>query len=277
MTTTPVRRSTKLLRAARTVLLVLLGCVLMLRFVENYLIFFPRAEPYVSWEPPTPGGRNVEFAADDGTKLTGWYLPHAEAQAVVLFCCGNGGNMSYWRDAFRTLHRRCRVTIMGFNYRGYGGSEGSPSEHGVLDDARAARRWLCDQQGIPPERIVLMGRSLGGGVAIDLAADGARGLVVESTFTSLPDMAGIVYPYLPFRWLMRTQFHSLEKIADYRNPLLVSHGDADELVPYRMGQRLFDAAGSNVKRFYTVPGGEHNDPQPHDYYDVLDRFLAELP
>ena len=122
-----------------------------------------------------------------------------------------------------------------------------------------------------------MGRSLGGGVAVDLARDGARALVVESSFTSLPDVAATLFPFLPVRYVMRTRFNSLGAIADYRNPLFISHGDADELVPFAMGRTLYDAAGSTQKRFYTVPGGYHNDPQPDEFYDELGRFFAELP
>jgi fermentation-respiration switch protein FrsA (DUF1100 family) len=264
-------------RGLRAAVIIYLSVLLMLRFVENRLIFAPRREPYNSWRPPTPEARDVAFTASDGTKLTGWYMPHPQPQAVALFTCGNGGNMSYWRDYFRTLHQRCRVSLLGFDYRGYGRSDGSPSEAGVLDDARSARRWLADEAGLPEDRIVVIGRSIGGGVAIDLATDGARALVVENTFTSLPEIAARLYPFLPVRWAMRTRFDSLKKIAGYRGPLFISHGDADELVPFEMGKQLFDAAGSTMKRFHVVHNGEHNDPQPEEYYEALSAFLAELP
>jgi len=246
-------------------------------FIENSLIFFPSRVPNVSWTPPTPGGEDVVFESEDGTRLVGWYLPHPDPHAVVLFHNGNGGNMSHWREPFRRLHDRCRVTLMGFDYRGYGRSSGSPDEKGVLADARAARKWLATKTGTPENRIVLMGRSLGGGVAINLAKDGARAVVVESTFTSLPDVAARIYPWLPIRWVMRTKFDSLATLADYRNPLFISHGDADELVPYSMGRALYDTAGSTMKRFYVVPDGRHNDLPPLAYYDELNEFFAELP
>ena len=108
-----------------------------------------------------------------------------------------------------------RLTVMGFNYRGYGRSEGSPSERGVLDDARAARKWLAAKAGVPEDRIVLMGRSLGGAVAVDLAQDGCRALAVESTFTTLPDVAARIYPCLPIRWVMRT-----DSIRSRRSPTI---------------------------------------------------------
>lgn len=246
-------------------------------YFENSLIYYPRREARGSWTPPTLGSEYVDFASADGTPLVGWYMPHPEPRAVVLFACGNGGNMTYWRDEFRMLVEQCSVTLMGFDYRGYGRSGGSPHEAGVLADARAARAWLARRAGVAERDVVLMGRSLGGGVMVDLATDGARGLVVESTFTRLPDVAARVYPFLPVRWLMRTRFDSISKIGGYRAPLLVSHGDSDGLVPFDMGRNLYDTAGSTTKKFYTVVGGDHNDPQPDEYYDLLAAFFAELP
>lgn len=245
--------------------------------LENSLIYHPRREARGSWNPPTQGSEYVQFASADGTQLVGWYMPHPEPRAVVLFACGNGGNMTYWRDEFRMLVEQCGVSLMGFDYRGYGRSGGSPHEAGVLADARAARAWVARRTGVAEHDVVLMGRSLGGGVMIDLATDGARGLVVESTFTRLPDVAARVYPFLPVRWLMRTRFDSISKIGGYRAPLFVSHGDSDGLVPYDMGRNLYDTAGSTSKKFYTVVGGDHNDPQPDEYYDRLAAFFAELP
>ena len=150
---------------------------------------------------------------------------------------------------------------MGFDYRGYGRSEGTPSEAGVLADARAARTWLARRAGIGENQIVLMGRSLGGAVAVDLAADGARGLVLESTFTSMPEVGHAAMPWLPVRTLMQTQFNSLAKISNYHGPLLQSHGTADRLIPYAMGRQLFEGA-NEPKQFIAIAGGDHNDPQP---------------
>ena len=195
---------------------------------------------------------------------------------MVLFCHGNEGNVATWADAQAILHDRVGVAVLGFDYSGYGRSEGSPSEAGILADARAARAWLAHRAGIPESQIVVMGRSLGGAVAIDLAAkDGARALVVESTFTSAPDVAHAKLPWLPLRTLMRTQLNSLAKIGNYHSPFLQSRGTDDRLIPFEMGKKLF-AAANDPKRFVTIPGGSHNDPQTGAYYVALAEFLSHL-
>jgi fermentation-respiration switch protein FrsA (DUF1100 family) len=146
-----------------------------------------------------------------------------------------------------------------------------------LADARAARAWLAKRTGVSESQIVLMGESLGGGVMVDLASqDGARALILDSTFSALPDVAAHHYRWLPVRWLMRNRFDSLAKIGAYRGPLLQMHGDADTIIPLTIGQRLFEAA-NEPKRFVVLPGHDHNDVRPHEFYAALDAFVAELP
>ncbi|HEY2838010.1 MAG TPA: alpha/beta hydrolase, partial [Pirellulales bacterium] len=163
-----------------------------------------------------------------------------------------------------------------FDYRGFGRSEGSPNEAGVLDDARAARAWLAQRAGIAEGDVVLMGESIGGAVVADLAADGARGLILENTFSSLPDVAAHHYPWLPVRLLIRSQFNSAAKIAQYHGPLLQCHGDADEIVPVQFGQRLFEAA-NEPKRLVLFPGGGHNDGRRPEWLAEIDQFFNRLP
>jgi fermentation-respiration switch protein FrsA (DUF1100 family) len=243
---------------------------------EKSLVFFPARFPQGNWHPPSLEFEDAWFAAADGTRLHGWYLPQQSPRAVVLYCHGNAGNLSDWADVVRILHDRVGLALLIFDYRGYGRSEGAPSEAGVVADARAARGWLSQRTGVAEGRIVLMGRSLGGGVAVHLAAnDGARALVLESTFTSLPDVGKAHYPLLPVRVLMQTRLDSLSKIGRYHGPLLQSHGTADRLIPYANGRRLYDAANA-PKRFFPIAGGDHNDPQPPGYYDLLTAFLDDL-
>ncbi len=243
--------------------------------MENSLIYFPSVYPEGIWNPPGLKFEDAWFEASDGTQLHGWYVPHSTPRAVALFAHGNAGNLSHRYELLEHLSQ-LGVSVMIFDYRGYGRSGGTPSEAGILDDARAARRWLARRAGIKESDIVLMGESLGGGVMVDLAArDGARGLVLENTFTSLPDVAAFHYPILPVKLLMRTQLNSAAKIGNYHGPLLQLHGDADTIIPYKIGRQLFTAA-NEPKTFVTIPGGDHNDPRTPEFYAAVDRFLSEL-
>lgn len=264
-------------RIGRTSLVTYLIVVLCAMLFENSMIYFPLVHPAGDWQPRGLEFEDAWFEAADGTRLHGWYVPHANPQAVVLFCHGNGGNITHRVDKLRDLNRQVGVSVLVFDYRGYGRSQGVPEEKGVLADARAARTWLAQRAGIPEKQIVVLGESLGGAVAVDVAAkDGARALVLESTFTSLPDVAAYHYPWLPARLLMHTQFDSLKKISAYHGPLLQSHGDADTIVPYAVGRRLFQAA-NEPKEFVTLPRRDHNDLPPRDYYEKLRQFLETLP
>jgi len=244
--------------------------------MERGMIYQPRPFPAELEHREIPF-EEVNFESADGTKLHGWFAPHDDPIAVALFCHGNAGNIVSRGDSLMLLNRRHRLAVMTFDYRGYGKSEGQPTEPGVLADARAARSWLAQRMGIPETKIEMMGRSLGGAVAVDLAAkDGARGLVLASTFASMPAVAQNALPYLPTSLLMTERFNSLRKMKNYPGPLLQSHGDADQLIPLEQARELF-AQASGEKRFVVIDGGGHNDPQSPEYYEALDEFLGKLP
>jgi pimeloyl-ACP methyl ester carboxylesterase len=211
-------------------------------FFENSLIFHPIRYPDGDWSPPGLAHEDVAFQADDGTKLHGWFVPHEAPKAVVLFCHGNGGNLTHRAEVVRDLRARTGVSVFIFDYRGYGRSEGSPTVDGALADARAARTWLAKRAGLPPEKLVLFGESLGAAVAVQLAGEGgARGLILQNAFDSLATVGSHHYPWLPVRLLLRTKLDSAESIRRYHGPLLQFHGDADRIVPYVLGRRLFGA------------------------------------
>ena len=264
-------------RLVRLGLVTYLLLLLVPMIFEESLIFFPSRYPQGDWQPPGLHFEDAEFVAADGTRLHGWYAHRQDARAVVLFCHGNAGNVTHRANTLMALNDLVGVSVLIFDYRGYGKSEGKPTEDGVLADARAARAWLAEKEGVAQSDVVLMGRSLGGALAVDLAAkDGARALVLESTFSSVPDVAAYHYPWIPVRLVLRTRLDAAAKIGDYRGPLLQSHGDADSVVPYQLGQKLFEAAGE-PKEFVTIPGGDHNDAQPREYYHALIEFLDDLP
>lgn len=251
--------------------------VLAMLGLENFLVFQPTAYSATSpaWQPKALKYEDADIASTDGVTLHGWYAPVVAPRAVVLMLHGNGGNISGMADELRAM-QRLNVAALALDYRGYGKSTGSPSERGVLADARAARAWLAKRAGVGEQEIVLWGFSMGGGVAVDLAAeDGARGLVLQSTFTSLPDAAAMHYPWLPVRWLMRNRLDSAKKIARYRGPLLQSHGTADAIIPFELGRRLH-ALANEPKRFLEIPDGDHNDLPERDFYDAMDEFISAL-
>jgi len=238
--------------------------------------FNPTPYPQGNWRPAGLVYRDVWFRSGDGTLLHGWYVPCEDPRAVVLYCHGNSGNLSHRADVLRTLHDEVGVTVFIFDYRGYGRSHGRPTEQGILADARAARAWLARCAGVDEHDVVLLGHALGSGVAVDLAAtDGARALVLESAFTSVPDVGASYFPRLPVRLLTRTELDSYRKIRRYHGPLLQSHGRRDTIVPYRLGQRLYLAA-NQPKEFITLEGHDHMDPLGAEYYGRLATFLDHL-
>jgi fermentation-respiration switch protein FrsA (DUF1100 family) len=269
--------------ALRTVLLCSLpvfcaGCVSpAVTAYENSQVYQPSVYPEGDWEPAGLVYEDAFFQAEDGTHLHGWFLPHPNPRAVILFAHGNAGNLSHRREMLEELRDRQQVSVMIFDYRGYGRSEGKPREAGLLQDARAARQWLSQRTGVPERDIVLMGRSLGGGVAVDLAAnDGAAGLILVSTFNSLVDVAEHHVPWLPAEKLMVNRLDSLSKIDGYHGPLLQTHGDRDRVVPYEYALELFGKANS-PKQFVMVAGGGHNHPLSDEFHSALDEFFDSLP
>lgn len=230
---------------------------LVLLFTQGRLLYRPVRD--IAFTPEDMGFdfEDVTFRTPDGLALNGWYIASGDAPFTILFCHGNAGNIMHRLDTlalFQSLGLNCLV----FDYRGYGKSEGRPTEVGTYRDARAAYDWLTQTKGIPADRIVLLGRSLGGSIAAHLAGQvEARALVVESAFTSFPDMAARMYPYMPTRPFARFRYNTRAHLAKARCPVLVMHSREDKLVPFEFGRRLFDAA-PEPRRFVEIRGG-HND------------------
>jgi uncharacterized protein len=265
-----------IMRPIRFVLVVYLSVLVCLMFLEESLIFFPSKFPDGDWRPRGLSFEDADFKAADGTKLHGWYVPHEKPAAAIIFCHGNAGNITHRVNILQRLHDDVGASVLIFDYRGYGRSEGKPNEAGVLSDARAARAWLAKREKIPEKDIILMGESIGGTVAVDLAAkDGAKGLVLISTFTSVPDVAAHHYPIIPVRLLMRTRLDAVGQIANFKGPLLQMHGQADTIVPFQLGRRLFEAA-NEPKQFLAFPNYEHNDFPPNEFFAALRQFLGKL-
>lgn len=199
---------------------------------------------------------DVQFVAADGVRLHGWWIPADADHPVVLFCHGNGGNISHRLETYAQWHR-LGFSTFAFDYRGYGRSRGRLSEAGTYRDARAAYEYIRGPLGFPADQIVILGRSLGGSVATDLAAQvDARCLVLESAFASVPDMAKAIYPFLPAS-VCRIRYDTRSKIASVGMPVLVMHSRTDEVISYAQGRAVFEAA-REPKIWHELPGG-HNE------------------
>lgn len=199
----------------------------------------------------------VTLMSADGPRLSGWFIPARNPRATLLFCHGNAGNISHRLDSIRLFHE-LGLSVLIFDYRGFGRSEGAPGEEGTYLDAHAAWTYLSETLGLPAHSIILFGRSLGGAVAAELATRvRAGGLVLESPFTSVPDRAAELYPWLPVRLLSRFRYDTLNRLGTIDTPLMILHSRDDELIPIAHGERLFAAARA-PKRFVTLRGGHNN-------------------
>ncbi|MEM1303950.1 MAG: alpha/beta hydrolase [Planctomycetota bacterium] len=230
-----------------------------------------------NWRPARFQYEDVWFQSEDGTHLHGWFFPRKNASRVILYCHPSEEQVADAGRLASALVRRLDAEVMVFDYRGYGKSAGKPYEAGVIADGRAAQRWLAERTGVAIDDIVLMGRSIGGGVATALAVElGARALVLQNTFTRLTEAAALRVPWFPVAWFMRNRFPSIKRIAKYHGPVFLAHGTQDAVVPVRMGRQLIKAAPGSHKVFFPIPGGYHDDPMPPDFYEDLLEFLDEV-
>ena len=255
----PVPRSRKrpLLTLFLTALASYAGICLLLLVFQGRLVYFPGGPPRTT---PADHGLDydeLELVTSDGVRIHGWLLPTPEPRGVLLFCHGNAGNIEHRLSAARVF-RGMGLSVLLFDYRGYGASRGRPSEEGTYRDAEAAYDHLVGEAGFAPDRIALYGESLGAAVALELA--GRREVacvVVESAFTSLPALGAELYRWLPVRLLSRFRYDNARKVGALGVPLMIVHSPADDIVPYAHGERLLAAAG-DLKTFLATGGG-HND------------------
>lgn len=228
---------------------------LFLRWFERANVWIPSRNVIATPEVVDLEYEDVFFDTEDGVKLHAWYVSGVKPAAALLFCHGNGGNLSYRTESLRQFHS-IDLNVFIFDYRGYGKSEGRVTEEGTYKDAMAAYNWLKQRE--PDLPIVIFGRSLGSAVAVDLALKvPAAALICESGFTSIPDMAKVLFPFLPIDLIGTIKYDTQSKMPSLKMPVLVVHGQDDELIPYKYGQALFDSA-PEPKEFITLIGG-HND------------------
>ena len=255
----------------------LLLTVAGIRFFENSFIYFPPRVPE-GLPPPEIDGRPIEevwLTTSDKVRLNAWYVANPASEKVFLWFHGNAENIVDGLERLR-LYSRLGINALAVDYRGYGKSEGSPNEIGVYRDADAAYDYLIQERHIQPKNIIVFGHSLGGAVAIDLASRReCGGLIVQSSFTSMKDMGRRFFRIPLFEYIPKSKFDSLAKIRRVRAPILIVHGSRDEVVPFSMGQRLFQAA-PEPKFFFRVEGAGHNDIVEAGREDLLGQFKLFL-
>jgi hypothetical protein len=266
-----------LLRWLRNLLIVYVGVCLVLKLLENKLLYFPVTAQQDWQAPPSSEIQDVELASADGNTIHAWWLPRSGAKEALLYFHGNAGNLSHRGGSIVKLSEKLGVSVLIIDYPGYGKSSGSPSEAGCYQAGEAAYNWLVEKQAVAGPNILLYGGSLGGGIAVDLASRKPhRALILAKTFTSAPDAGADLYPWLPVRWLMSNRFDNLGKIGKCTRPVFIGHGDCDELIPCRHSQRLY-AAANEPKHFLMLVGSDHNARLPERFFDELNEFLAKNP
>jgi fermentation-respiration switch protein FrsA (DUF1100 family) len=249
----------------------------VLYFMQPKFLYNP--EPEIFGTPAEHGldFEDVVFKSPDGLDLRGWHIPAENSKLTVLFCHGNGGNMAHRLDSINIFHN-LGLNCFIFDYRGYGDSPGKPSEEGTYNDAMAVYKWLTEEKKTPAENIIIFGRSLGGSIAAQLASKvEARALIVESAFTSYVDIGKEYYPYMPVRWFARFGYKTIDYIKNVRCPVMLIYSGNDEIVPFKFGLKLYEAA-NEPKEFVEIFGG-HNDcflVSSEIYTEVWEKWLKFL-
>jgi fermentation-respiration switch protein FrsA (DUF1100 family) len=249
-------------------------------FMQERMLFLPDIAGRELVADPSAVGLAFEekrIATPDGESLHAWWIPAERPRLSLLFLHGNAGNISHRLDSLRLFHR-LGVDVLIIDYRGYGRSSGRPTEQGVLTDAQAAWRHMVESMGLAPDRIVLFGRSLGGAAAAWLASrQEPAGLILESTFTSVPDAAADVYWWLPVRRLSRLELDTRKWLSQVRSPVLIIHSRDDEIIPFTHARRLYEAAAGD-KQLVAIEG-DHNTGfvrSGRRYTGALDDFLTRV-
>ena len=257
--------------AAAVVVLAVLGVLLLIWIGQRTLIYFPdRHVP----SPAVTGLSDVEaveIPSAGGVTLQGWFLPSRvqPPSPVVIVFNGNAGNRAY-RSRLGAALRSQGLSVLLFDYRGFGDSSGSPAEGGLYDDARAVRRYLEGRSDVRADRLVYFGESLGTAVAVRLAVEHPpAALILRSPFTSMVDVGRLHYPILPVRWLLRDRFSSIDAIGGVRSPVLVVAGDRDRIVPLEQSRQLFESA-PQPRELVVVRGADHNDAALLDGRELID-------
>jgi len=247
------------MRIVLVALAALLSVVAIVWSQQRRLIYFPFGQVPPPFAVGLDGAAPVSFPTADGLTLNGWFVSRTSTPDFTLIVFnGNAGNRAF-RAPLADALARAGMAVLLFDYRGFGGNPGSPTEAGLKQDARGARAYVVSRAEVDPRRLVYFGESLGTAVAADLAdAHPPAGLILRSPFTSLTDVGSHHYAFLPVRWLLRDRYATIDRIARVNTPLLVIGGDRDRIVPIEQTRRVYEAAGG-PKRLLVIEGADHND------------------
>lgn len=252
---------------------------MLLRWFEHSRVYHPTRQLEASAAELGRPFEDVSFKTKDGIELNGWFFSanpdSACSKMVFINCHGNGGNISHRLGLYRAL-LDIGAAVFTFDYRGYGKSRGRPSEEGTYLDAQAAYQWLR-QKGFAGRNIIVYGESLGGGIASELCLrEETGGLILQSTFTSLPEIGAEIYPWLPVRWMGRIKYDTRSKLPRLKIPVLVMHSRDDDLIGFRHSEQNFAAA--NEPKLSAELGGGHNDPawEAPEFEGAIERFLKTV-
>lgn len=247
---------------------------LLIYFFQPRFVYFPYSAIEATPKDAGLAYEEVILTTKDELKIHGWFLSQDNPRATLLFLHGNGGNISHRLEKL-SIYNQLGLAVFIIDYRGYGLSEGKPSEQGTYKDAEAAWNYLTKEKGIPENRIIIYGESLGGAVAAVLATGNQPGaLILESTFTSVADMGKHYYPYLPVDLLARIRYPTIDRISGITCPILIIHSPMDDIVPFEMGKKIYESA-NQPKDFLEIQG-DHNSgflQSGNQYSEGLNRFI----
>ena len=260
------------------IVIVYVGVALLLYFTQAKYIYYPNiAGREITTTPKQIGLQfeDVAFITADTINLNGWFIPVEDARGVIIFCHGNAGNISHRLETIQ-IFNELKLSTFIFDYRGYGESVGKPTEKGTYLDAEAAWNFLIDEKKISPDKIIPFGRSIGGAIAAWLAQKHNPGaLIMEGTFTSIPDLSAEIYPIFPVRLMCRFGYNTKEYTESVKCPVLIIHSLKDEIVPFSHGQKLF-AIANEPKEFLELRGTHNVMQSMKDYQTGIDAFISEF-
>ena len=277
-----------LLPVIRVLVLAYIGLVIALYFGQSNRVFMPRKD--VLETPKSIGLKfeDIQIRTKDNVNLSAWFVPAKDkdpiGKGVILFCHGNGGNIGN-RVSYLPIFKDLGLATFLFDYRGYGKSEGQPSEEGTYKDVEAAWQYLTQERKIPPQKIMIYGESLGGAIASYIAQtttqqnpqNSAAGLILTSTFTSISDRAAEIYPFLPIRLLSRFSYNSIDRLPNIKIPVLIIHSTEDEIIPFHHGEKNFQVANSPKK--LVKLRGSHNEgflDSLETYRNGINEFIQKI-